>query len=488
MRGVLTSDSATDALRVLHDRQCRRRVPRHLDARADRAGARPGAGPLQDAARRSSSSPRTSSTPSRPSTSTPSTTSSSRCARTGWPRRSAGCVEGGGPGRVSEDDQVAVELGGVTRFVRRSDIALRRGAGRLRPTAHRRRQPPGAHPAGDAGGGVGGRPASSGSTARCSSPSPHVEEVRTEAGRCTVLVGGHRARRQPAAHPRAARPARPPQPTGRRRDDDSPSGSGVTSPRTTSGRRRRRRPTRRRTRSTRRARSARSTCARCCAPSSGSGSRLIVLLAVLVGGLPLLFWLLAGLDDRSQVARHAAGVGAAGLRGLPDRWSRSAGGTSARRAQRARLHRRGPAPVTAALAGGPIAMNHAFGIVAVLVVSVLTVGIGIWGLRFSRTTSDFFVASRTVRPALNASRDRRRVPLRRVVPRRRRAGARVRRRHALVPGRLDRRLPRAARPGRGPAAPLGRLHAARLRPGPAAVAAGPRSSPRPWSWPSAGST
>jgi len=48
-------------------------------------------------------------------------------------------------------------------------------------------------------------------------------------------------------------------------------------------------------------------------------------------------------------------------------------------------------------------MNHAFGVAAVLVVSALTVGIGIWGLRFSRTTSDFFVASRTVRPALNAS-------------------------------------------------------------------------------------
>ena len=59
--------------------------------------------------------------------------------------------------------------------------------------------------------------------------------------------------------------------------------------------------------------------------------------------------------------------------------------------------------MTAALAGGPVDMNHAFGMVAVLVVSVLTVGIGIWGLRFSRTTSDFFVASRTVRPALNAS-------------------------------------------------------------------------------------
>ena len=42
-------------------------------------------------------------------------------------------------------------------------------------------------------------------------------------------------------------------------------------------------------------------------------------------------------------------------------------------------------------------------IVAVVLVTVATLAIGTWGLRFSRTTSDFFVASRTVRPALNAS-------------------------------------------------------------------------------------
>ncbi|PVG82406.1 cation acetate symporter [Nocardioides gansuensis] len=42
-------------------------------------------------------------------------------------------------------------------------------------------------------------------------------------------------------------------------------------------------------------------------------------------------------------------------------------------------------------------------IVAVVLVAVATLAIGTWGLRFSRTTSDFFVASRTVRPALNAS-------------------------------------------------------------------------------------
>jgi cation/acetate symporter len=48
-------------------------------------------------------------------------------------------------------------------------------------------------------------------------------------------------------------------------------------------------------------------------------------------------------------------------------------------------------------------LDAAPGIVAVSVVTVATLVIGTWGLRFSRTTSDFFVASRTVRPRLNAS-------------------------------------------------------------------------------------
>ena len=43
------------------------------------------------------------------------------------------------------------------------------------------------------------------------------------------------------------------------------------------------------------------------------------------------------------------------------------------------------------------------GVVAVALVSLATLAIGTWGLRISRTTSDFFVASRTVRPRLNAS-------------------------------------------------------------------------------------
>ena len=43
------------------------------------------------------------------------------------------------------------------------------------------------------------------------------------------------------------------------------------------------------------------------------------------------------------------------------------------------------------------------GIVAIALVSIATLAIGTWGLRISRTTSDFFVASRSVRPRLNAS-------------------------------------------------------------------------------------
>jgi Na+(H+)/acetate symporter ActP len=43
------------------------------------------------------------------------------------------------------------------------------------------------------------------------------------------------------------------------------------------------------------------------------------------------------------------------------------------------------------------------GIVAIVLVTVMTVALGAYGLRVSRTTSDFLVASRTVRPLWNAS-------------------------------------------------------------------------------------
>ena len=48
-------------------------------------------------------------------------------------------------------------------------------------------------------------------------------------------------------------------------------------------------------------------------------------------------------------------------------------------------------------------MNAAIGYTAIAVVAVASALIGFYGLRVSRTTSDFYVASRTVRPWWNAS-------------------------------------------------------------------------------------
>ncbi|MCW2614566.1 MAG: Na+/solute symporter [Frankiales bacterium] len=48
-------------------------------------------------------------------------------------------------------------------------------------------------------------------------------------------------------------------------------------------------------------------------------------------------------------------------------------------------------------------MNTSFDVAAVAVVVVLTLGIGVYGLRLARTTSDFMVASRAVSPLWNAS-------------------------------------------------------------------------------------
>jgi cation/acetate symporter len=48
-------------------------------------------------------------------------------------------------------------------------------------------------------------------------------------------------------------------------------------------------------------------------------------------------------------------------------------------------------------------VNATYGVVAIALVCLLTLGIGAFGLRLSRTTSDFYVASRTVSPRWNAS-------------------------------------------------------------------------------------
>lgn len=48
-------------------------------------------------------------------------------------------------------------------------------------------------------------------------------------------------------------------------------------------------------------------------------------------------------------------------------------------------------------------MNQNYSVPAVALVVVATVLVGAFGLRISRTTSDFYVASRTVGPRLNAA-------------------------------------------------------------------------------------
>ncbi|MDO9378171.1 MAG: cation acetate symporter [Nocardioidaceae bacterium] len=48
-------------------------------------------------------------------------------------------------------------------------------------------------------------------------------------------------------------------------------------------------------------------------------------------------------------------------------------------------------------------MSGPYGVVAVALVSIATLAIGAYGLRLSRTTSDFYVASRSVSPFLNGS-------------------------------------------------------------------------------------
>ncbi|MBG6224017.1 Na+(H+)/acetate symporter ActP [Arthrobacter sp. CAN_A2] len=59
--------------------------------------------------------------------------------------------------------------------------------------------------------------------------------------------------------------------------------------------------------------------------------------------------------------------------------------------------------MTDALDAGSLHLSPAVGYTALLLVALSTLLIGIYGLRISRTTRDFYVASRTVRPWWNAS-------------------------------------------------------------------------------------
>ena len=98
-------------------------------------------------------------------------------------------VEGTHPARVAEDDQVAVELGGVTRFISRADITYVEAQGdyaRLHTAdgSHLLRTPLATlEQEWQAAGFVRIHRSLLVSL-------PHVDEVRTEAGRCTVVVAG----------------------------------------------------------------------------------------------------------------------------------------------------------------------------------------------------------------------------------------------------------------------------------------------------------
>ena len=131
---------------------------------------------------------------------------------------------------------------------------------------------------------------------------------------------------------------------------------------------------------------------------------VVGLLAATVGVLPLVFHLSAGVR-RAQVL------------GLPLPWvvlgvvrlSRAAG---TRRLLRApcradrgglRRHGRPPGPGQAGQTGGAGIRVSTLAVLAVLAVSLVTLAVGVVGFRISRTTSDFYVASRAVGPFLNAS-------------------------------------------------------------------------------------
>lgn len=98
-------------------------------------------------------------------------------------------VEGTHPARPAEDDQVAVELGGVTRLISRSDITYVEAQGDYA----RLHTPDGSHllrtPLATLE--EEWRPAGFVRIHRSLLVSlPHVEEVRTDSGRCTVVVAG----------------------------------------------------------------------------------------------------------------------------------------------------------------------------------------------------------------------------------------------------------------------------------------------------------
>ena len=116
-------------------------------------------------------------------------------------------------------------------------------------------------------------------------------------------------------------------------------------------------------------------------------------LVLSIGALPLVFLAFDTVTEFRVLGVPAPWLDP-GCRGLSRPVPAGLGVHPAGRAGRAGLHRAGRAGR---------AMNTTYGIVAVALVSLATLGIGAFGLRVSRTTSDFYVASRSVSPLWNSS-------------------------------------------------------------------------------------
>ena len=124
---------------------------------------------------------------------------------------------------------------------------------------------------------------------------------------------------------------------------------------------------------------------------------VLTVLGLTIGLLPLAFYLAPGLSDVH-------------LLGMPLGWLLlgvvvypvlvALGWVYVRRAER---NERDFAEIVSETERVNPGLDAAPGIIAISLVTIATLAIGTWGLRFSRTTSDFFVASRSVHPRLNAS-------------------------------------------------------------------------------------
>ena len=309
-------------------------------------------------------------------------------------------VEAGGPA-PSGDVQIPVERGGVTRFISRSEITHVEAQGDYA----RLHTADGSHLVRTPLSSLAEQWASAGFVRIHRSvlvALPHVEEVRSEGGRGQRRHRRHRAAGQPPPHPRAARRCSP---AARREpsavSDQPPPRVRVTGP------------------PRRRADVVRPAGTREIDAETALGEvfmrsllreqlclalRVLAALALTLGMLPLLFHLFPSLGDVRR-GPDAAGLAAARACSPTRGWWCSAGSTSgAPRTTSATsptwsVGPTAPTPPTSAV----VTTDVVPGVVAVVLVSIATLVIGTWGLRISRTTSDFFVASRTVRPRLNAS-------------------------------------------------------------------------------------